>query len=156
MSLGSLIAKQVLKSATKKTAKGTATAVAEDVIPAVVDAPVVSAPVRKSLVARKQPSKTPMVDTPTVDDVPSPVVEDVPLSNVGTIDESLPSVDSPMIDSFVAKRIDRTEDFGIEPNLIAKENEDAFDVLGITPESKEKWRKENKSSQRQGLLPEIE
>jgi hypothetical protein len=156
MSLGSLIAKQVLKSATKKTAKGTATAVAKDVIPAVVDAPVVSAPARKSLVARKQPSKTSMVDTPTVDDVRSPVVEDVPLSPVSTIDESLPIVDSPVIDSFVAKRIDRTEDFGIEPDLIAKENEDAFDVLGITPDSKEKWRKENKSSQRQGLLPEIE
>jgi hypothetical protein len=156
MGLGSLIAKQALKSATKKTVKEAVTTAAKDVIPAVVDTPVVSAPARKSLVARKQPSKTSMVDTPTVDDVRSPVVEDVPISPVSTIDESLPIVDSPVIDSFVAKRIDRTEDFGIEPDLIAKENEDAFDVLGITPDSKEKWRKENKSSQRQGLLPEIE
>jgi hypothetical protein len=154
MGLGSLIAKQALKSATKKTAKETATAVAKDVIPAVVDTPVVSAPVRKSLVTRKQPSKTPIVDAPTVvDDIPPTVVDDVPVS---PIDEPAPILDNTITDPFVTKRIDRTEDFGVEPELIAKENDDAFDVLGITPESKEKWRKENKSSQRQGLLPEIE
>jgi len=64
--------------------------------------------------------------------------------------------DTAPIDPFVAKRIDRTEDFGVEPELLAKENEDAFQVLGVTPEVKDQWRKDNKSSLRKGLLPEIE
>jgi hypothetical protein len=153
MALGSLIAKQVLKSATKKAVKEAPLAVAKDVVSAAVDAPVVSAPVRKSLVARKQPTSTP-VDTPSfVDDVPPAVADDVPVS---LVDEPAPILDNTITDPFVTKRIDRTEDFGVEPELLAKENEDAFEVLGVTPEVKDQWRKDNKSSLRKGLLPEIE
>lgn len=58
--------------------------------------------------------------------------------------------------SFVAPRLDRTADLGVEPPLIAETGKDAFEALGMTPEKKEAWRTVNKKSQRSKLLPEIE
>jgi len=58
--------------------------------------------------------------------------------------------------SFVAPRLDRTEDLGVEPPLLAEAGRDAFEALGMTPEKKEAWRSVNKKSQRSKLLPEIE
>ena len=58
--------------------------------------------------------------------------------------------------SFVAPRLDRTADLGVEPPLLAETGKDAFEALGMTPEKKEAWRTVNKKSQRSKLLPEIE
>jgi hypothetical protein len=58
--------------------------------------------------------------------------------------------------SFVAPRLDRTADLGVEPPLIAEAGKDAFEALGMTAEKKEAWRSVNKKSQRSKLLPEIE
>ncbi len=48
--------------------------------------------------------------------------------------------------SFVAPRLDRTEDLGVEPPLLAEAGRDAFEALGMTPEKKEAWRSVNKKS----------
>tara|TARA_R110000868_G_scaffold273929_2_gene533188 strand:+ start:5420 stop:7660 length:2241 start_codon:yes stop_codon:yes gene_type:complete len=58
--------------------------------------------------------------------------------------------------SFIAPRLDRTADLGIEPPLIAEAGKDAFEALGMTAEKKDAWRSVNKKSQRSKLLPEIE
>ena len=56
----------------------------------------------------------------------------------------------------MSPKVDRIEDFGIEPELIADSGTDAFKALGLSAEKKEAWRKQNKASQRSKLLPEIE
>ena len=54
------------------------------------------------------------------------------------------------------KTFSNVNDFGIEPELVSSLDEDAFSGLKINKENKENWREINKTSQRSGLLPEIE
>jgi hypothetical protein len=47
-------------------------------------------------------------------------------------------------------------DLGKQPGLIAKEGQNAYEALGLDTEKVTQWRKENKVSQRQAPLPEME
>lgn len=47
-------------------------------------------------------------------------------------------------------------DLGKQPELIAKEGQNAYEALGLDTEKVTQWRKENKVSQRQAPLPEME
>jgi len=56
----------------------------------------------------------------------------------------------------VKKADDVVSKFGTEPKKLAKEGQDVFEALNITPEKKEQWRSSRKVEQRSSLLPEIE
>lgn len=151
----SLFAKPVRKALTKsvtKQADKVVPEIASDVVaPVVADTPLPT----KSLVTRKArgaASKPAIKEEPVVtpqDDVDTGVNLD-PLFK----DEASPA---PVVDdTFASPKVDRTEDFGVEPELIAESGTDAFEALGLSAEKKEVWRKQNKASQRSKLLPEIE
>ncbi len=55
-----------------------------------------------------------------------------------------------------AFKASKSADLGKQPNLIAKEGQDAFDALNLNADKVTQWRKENKVSQRQAPLPEME
>jgi hypothetical protein len=55
-----------------------------------------------------------------------------------------------------AFKVSKAADLGKQPNLIAKKGQDAFDALNLDADKVTQWRKENKVSQRQAPLPEME
>jgi hypothetical protein len=154
--VSSLFAKPVRKALTKSVTKQ-----ADDVVPkiaseisepAVADAPLPT----KSLVTKKargSTSKPVIKEEPVVapqDDVDTGVNFD-PLFREEEV------VPTPVVDDvFMPPKVDRIDDFGVEPEPIADSGTDAFEALGLSTEKKEAWRKQNKASQRSGLLPEIE
>ena len=110
----------------------------------------------KSLVTRKTKSVEP---TPAIKEEPAvSTQENIDTEvNLDPLFKAEEPVGADVIDdSFMPAKIDRTEDFGVEPELIAEKGTDAFEALGLSAEKKEAWRKENKASQRSKLLPEIE
>ena len=152
----SLFAKPVSKALSKSVAKQADKVVpkiAEDVVESVVaNAPLPS----KSLVTRKTKS---VESRPTIkEESVTPTEENI---DTGINTDPLFKYEEPAaIDitdsSITLPKIDRTEDFGIEPELIADSGTDAFKALELSADKKEVWRKENKASQRSKLLPEIE
>ena len=154
--VSSLFAKPVRKALTKSVTKQ-----ADDVVPkiaseiaepAVTDAPLPT----KSLVTKKargSTSKPVIKEEPVVapqDDVDTGV-------NFDPLFKDEEAVTPPVVDdAFIPPKVDRIEDFGVEPEPIADSGIDAFEALGLSTEKKEAWRKQNKASQRSGLLPEIE
>ena len=55
-----------------------------------------------------------------------------------------------------AFKASKLADLGKQPDLIAKEGQDAFDALNLDTDKVAQWRKENKVSQRQAPLPKME
>ena len=154
--VSSLFAKPVRKALTKSVTKQ-----ADDVVPKIaseVTEPVVAdTPLpTKSLVTRKArgaASKPVIKEEPVVapqDDVDTGV-------NFDPLFKDEEAVTPPVVDdAFIPPKVDRIEDFGVEPEPITDSGIDAFEALGLSTEKKEAWRKQNKASQRSGLLPEIE
>jgi hypothetical protein len=50
----------------------------------------------------------------------------------------------------------KAADLGKQPKLLAKEGQDAYEALNLDEQKVSQWRKENKVSQRQAPLPEME
>ena len=55
-----------------------------------------------------------------------------------------------------AIKASKLADLGKQPDLIAKKGQDAYDALNLNTTKVEQWRKENKVSQRQAPLPDME
>lgn len=152
----SLFAKPVSKALAKSAVKQ-ADAVVPKIAADVADSLVASAPLpTKSLVARKTKNVVP--ESMTKDEPVTPIEDSATIQvNTDPLFKYEEPVVGDVIDSpFVQPRMDRTEDFGIEPELIADSGTDAFKALDLSADKKEAWRKENKASQRSKLLPEIE
>lgn len=148
----SLFAKPVSKALAKSVVKQ-----ADVVAPKIAASVVADTPLpTKPLAARKTKS---VVSEPVIKDEPVTPIEESADIEVNT--DPLFKYEEPVAGDavdvpFVQPRMDRTEDFGIEPELIADSGTDAFKALDLSADKKEAWRKENKASQRSKLLPEIE
>ena len=146
--VGKALAKSAIKQADNIVPK-----IAADVAESVVaDAPLPSASLatRKT---RKVASEPVIKEEPVVapqDDVDTGVNFD-PLFREEEVAPT-PVVD----DAFMPPKVDRIEDFGVEPEPITDSGTDAFKALNFSAEKKEDWRKQNRSSKRSRLLPEIE
>ena len=155
MGIGSLLAKPISKAMAKPVAKQASRIVPE-----------ISQDVAESMATDATAAATPIATRargiasprlPIREKEPA-MVEEVPEMETDTgllrkIEETAPPISA---DPLFKKQVDRTEDFGVEPELIADSNADAFEALGLSAEKKEAWRKKNKTSQRSKLLPEIE
>jgi hypothetical protein len=152
----SLFAKPVSKALAKSVARQADTVVPKitaDVAESLVaDAPLPS----KSIVNRR--SKNVVPESVAKQEPVTPVQENIDTEiNTDPLFKYEEPIGADVADnSFVSPKIDRTEDFGIEPELIADSGTDAFKALDFSADKKEAWRKENKASQRTKLLPEIE
>ncbi|UOF80731.1 hypothetical protein [Caudoviricetes sp.] len=154
MGLASFLAKPVSKALTKSVVKQ-ADVVVPKIALDVAESSITNTPSpSKSLVSKRvKPSSSLTKDVVSTQDVADTRVNTDPLFKYEKpIDTTTPVVD----DFSVPLKVDRIEDFGVEPELIAESGTDAFKALDLSSEKKEVWRKENKAVQRSKLLPEIE
>jgi hypothetical protein len=155
MGIGSLLAKPLSKAMAKPVAKQ-ASRIVPEISQDVAESMATDAPVAaKPIATRTRGIASPRL--PVREKEPA-LVQDVPEMEADTgllrkTEETAPPLSA---DPLFKKQADRTEDFGVEPELIADDNADAFEALGLSAEKKEAWRKKNKTSQRSKLLPEIE